>query len=651
MDEEVSHSTKSSSEGDWTLYRAQVMPIKSFVKSVEEMPWWLRKPSLFIILHVTYFIVLGFSGALAQWLCPDKNSEHMSFIDALYCCTSAVTVTGLLSVRIQGLHRFQQTVILLLTVFGSQIFTSLLPLYAKRFVYRRILEKQAMTILTKVHVKPISIELEMNEDCADFIANESKATEASENMDFDVKIKKNPACVHQKELRELLKDQIRYVVRKSCEMAKFVWNKCIWHMDCMTVLQQWIMRSNNTENPPNDMEILLWRSKYMEYMALTYLYRIVVAYFLMVQIGGIVLIQIYLAASPSASKVLEENDVNKTFFAVVNCATSFANSGFTLLDSSMIPFRNHPFILLLLSSVILLGNTMFGPSIWIIISVLERFAKGNKKEIYTYLLENPRKCYTHLFPKSQTLWLILTAMALNSIQALFFCVLDWNSKAVYGLTPGEKIVDAVFQSAATRNAGTNVVNLTDLSPPMLVLMVCMMYISVYPVYLTRQKTQDFKHIQGGGEKPNEIYTKKYDGQISVQSQKLLARDSTSIFIIIFIICILESNNISQDPLNYSIFSIIFEVISGFGNVGLSVGYSCALAKSVNTSTSISCQDIPYSLSGKWSRGGKILIILTMFLGRHRSLPDSLDSALLLPRTVAHQEELTSLYMGTAVHQV
>jgi Trk-type K+ transport system membrane component len=67
--------------------------------------------------------------------------------------------------------------------------------------------------------------------------------------------------------------------------------------------------------------------------------------------------------------------------------------------------------------------------------------------------------------------------------------------------------------------------------------------------------------------------------------------------------------------------------SAYGNVGLSLGYSCALQLA---SSKDECVDVSYSFSGKWSNIGKLVLVGVMLLGRHRALPDDLDWAISLP---------------------
>ena len=62
------------------------------------------------------------------------------------------------------------------------------------------------------------------------------------------------------------------------------------------------------------------------------------------------------------------------------------------------------------------------------------------------------------------------------------------------------------------------------------------------------------------------------------------------------------------------FSIFFEVVSAYGNVGLSLGYPTNLT----------------SLCGHFTVFSKLVICAMMIRGRHRGLPYALDRAITLP---------------------
>lgn len=109
----------------------------------------------------------------------------------------------------------------------------------------------------------------------------------------------------------------------------------------------------------------------------------------------------------------------------------------------------------------------------------------------------------------------------------------------------------------------------------------------------------------------------YDSHMSFIHQQLhgqLANDIWLLVLAVLVIVIIESNHFNADPVNFSVFNIIFEVVSAYGTVGISVGTPIAA----------------YSFSGTWYAGSKLVLCLVMLRGRHRGLPTALDHAIRLP---------------------
>ncbi|KAJ2982559.1 hypothetical protein NQ176_g1305 [Zarea fungicola] len=102
----------------------------------------------------------------------------------------------------------------------------------------------------------------------------------------------------------------------------------------------------------------------------------------------------------------------------------------------------------------------------------------------------------------------------------------------------------------------------------------------------------------------------------------LAQDIWWLVLAVLVIVIIESHHFNADPINFSVFNIIFEVVSAYGTVGISVG----------TPTDA------YSFAGTWYTGSKLVLCLVMLRGRHRGLPAALDCALQLPSEHLHCEE-------------
>ena len=102
--------------------------------------------------------------------------------------------------------------------------------------------------------------------------------------------------------------------------------------------------------------------------------------------------------------------------------------------------------------------------------------------------------------------------------------------------------------------------------------------------------------------------------LSQQIRSQLAQDIWLLVLATLLITIIETSNIERDPVTYSVFNIIFEIISAYGCVGISTGLPTQA----------------YSFSGGWKVCSKLVLCVVMIKGRHRGLPVALDRAVRLP---------------------
>ena len=228
---------------------------------------------------------------------------------------------------------------------------------------------------------------------------------------------------------------------------------------------------------------------------------------------------------------------------------------------------------------------------------------------------------------------------------------------------------------AVRSGGFYVVPISEVYIGLQVLYVIMMYISVYPVVITMRHSNVYEErslgIYAGDETnvPDRSYNDStmpamtsalprrlthsstaqeigralrtfapwhgvgvpvprpgdVESRISFISQQVhgqLAHDIWWLVLAVLVITTIETSHFLKDPVHYSVFNVVFEVVSGYGCVGISTGVPFAA----------------YSFSGGWHWPSKLVLCLVMLRGRHRGLPVALDRAVRLPGEQLHQDE-------------
>ncbi|KAK3367461.1 cation transport protein-domain-containing protein [Podospora didyma] len=412
-----------------------------------------------------------------------------------------------------------------------------------------------------------------------------------------------------------------------------------------------------------------------EYRALKVLSVIVPVYFFAFQILGCIALGAWMHNNQPGPPL--ENGINPWWLGVFNGASAFNNSGMSLLDLNMIPFQTSHFVLIAMGLMILAGNTAYPIFlrliIWTLLKLIAFTTTEDEfceiKDTLRFIITYPRRVYTNLFPARPTWWLVFMLVLLNSVDWVSFELLNLGNPAIEGIPAGSRVLDGLFQALAVRSGGFYVVAIPSLYIGLQVLYVIMMYISVYPVVITMRHSNVYEerslgiYAEDGAETdpeyggqhptpppptpqpsnirpvaslrrafrlsvhnfgiPNE--SRRPESRISFISQQIqgqLAHDLWWLVLATLVIVTIETSNFLADPINFSVFNVIFEVVSAYGCVGISVG--------VPNNT--------YSFSGAWHTASKLVLCAVMLRGRHRGLPVALDRAVRLPGEALHEEE-------------
>lgn len=245
--------------------------------------------------------------------------------------------------------------------------------------------------------------------------------------------------------------------------------------------------------------------------------------------------------------------------------SAFCNAGFALQSDNLIPYQGNPFVLHVVALLIIFGGLAPATSL-----LVPRWLAGRPVAVGVRLV-------------------LMTTTVLLISGALFFLAFEWHG-ALSGMTVGDKIHNAWFQSVTLRTAGFNSVDLAGVMNPSCLIMICLMFIGGSP------------GGTAGGVKTTTIallvltFWASVTGrsEVIVQNRRIppgtINRAITIVTsgALVWIVMVLMLEMTQQIPAR----ELLFEVTSALGTVGLSLGAT-------------------NHLDGI----GKIIVMLAMFAGR------------------------------------
>jgi trk system potassium uptake protein TrkH len=257
--------------------------------------------------------------------------------------------------------------------------------------------------------------------------------------------------------------------------------------------------------------------------------------------------------------------------AVFHAVSAFCNAGFSNMTAGLVPLVGSPVVMLTVTLLIVLGGIGF--------PVLDELVK----RLATRLTgKRVPQASLHLRVAVRTTLLLLAGMTAA------YLLFEWRD-SMKGLSFGERVLASIFQSASARTAGFNVVNIGAMGSAVLVLTCAAMFVGACP------------GSTGGGIKTTTLAVlyAALRGELLGRAARLFDRavpepvirraigvaflSMVLVFVIFVTLLLIEPH----PPLE-----LAFETVSAFSTTGLSTG-----------------------VTPKLSTSGKLLITLTMFIGR------------------------------------
>ncbi|UJR19670.1 hypothetical protein I4U23_022805 [Adineta vaga] len=598
------HSTISTVTTPNAIYKVEPQAVHRNISKLKKSLFgkYRWKMSYYFYIHLMAFIFNGFFGGLIIFLIENYSSSRNTFmvvtyLDAWFTAVSTICSCGLTTIDFAQLSRTSQ-LIMMGFAFISGFAISTLP---------------AIVIKAKIYKPAHSTDVDND--------NEKYDESETSDLQYDQNL---PSHIRTELARLPTPDKLRYQAYITC--------------------------------------IIL----------------ILTLYFT-IYITGFLAIGIWLHTHRSPEYLLQNNiTLSPWYVSSMLTLFSFNQNGLTPFSTSLIRYVDDVFLNIVIVLLVISGSSFFPIILRNFVFLLRRLAPWRHKVIFEYILLNNHHLSTLLYPTLQTRIYFFVTIILYSMSISISLILDLNNKDLQQYSSGIQFVIFLFQTINLRFCGFQTFDISLFATATLLVYLLLMAtkpqmlcaldespLEIYWLTLDAQAEADsetnvsismpwmFQRAMSvvSGANANvsffnqmqqflrrqSVTTKKlarkefsrnfndrrrnstYSKHINVLRLRLflihfiraLFKHTFNVFLLtrtwlfafIFLICAIEYRRMAPIDPEITLLKIIFEIISAFGGVGMSLGYS-------NKTT---------SFATVLSFGSKIILIITMLLGRHRGL--------------------------------
>lgn len=262
--------------------------------------------------------------------------------------------------------------------------------------------------------------------------------------------------------------------------------------------------------------------------------------------------------------------------AVFHSISAFCNAGFSTFSNNLENYRSNIPLNIFIMLAIIIGGLGFV----VIHEIRRQFAHSFNRDFFTGLSHHSRLA-------------LLTTVLLIFLGCAIIMFLEWDH-AISAASSGERVLVSLFHSVTCRTAGFNTVDISQFRQSTQLFMIALMFIGGSPGSIAGGvKTTTAAIVclmiisKFKGQKQLILWKRAVDEDTIDRSMLLVLLSISFIFLSVFLIMAIGVFDLVEPMLK-----ILFETVSAFGTVGLSLG-----------------------TTSKLSEAGKIIICIVMFIGR------------------------------------
>ncbi|KAI1087696.1 TrkH-domain-containing protein [Rostrohypoxylon terebratum] len=490
-------------------------------------------PVNYITLHYAYFIITSIIATLIFWG-SSVPAYSVGWWDSMFMVVSALTATGLNTVNLSQLTTFQQVLLCVLMMIGSQVLVSYATIAYRQHIFEKrfedIVEMErekrkkkmsgtgAMVGMTgtmfglqvmssfgrgraqskprplsqanasALHSQKRSDEVSVSEVQAAGVRSSQHHIGFLEPVHEDRPLEGPPAEATGHSIYQTQSHQAGATRRRSqmSESRRTISDG----FNVQTFLKE---QKRNIGRNGQFFNLSEEEREYLggvEYRALKFLSWFVIAYFLLCQFFGAIALGAWMYVYKN--DVAAVNAQNPWWAGIFLAISAYNNAGFTLLDAGFIPFQDSYFLLTIVTLLSLAGPAAFPVFmrfiIWSMSTLLNLFTKGKEygvwKEGFDFILKFPRRVYTNLFPAKDTWVFGLTFGGFVIVDWVLILILSIGNPTLEAIPLGQRIFDALFQGFSIPSGGYAIVSPSAVYFDIQVLWLVVYYTAAYPHIIT-----------------------------------------------------------------------------------------------------------------------------------------------------------------------